>query len=68
MRAETAAAYTDEKSVEAFRRRVGTLYPQGVNIDGRGEIWLREALDAAISKLDRTTGAAARVSDVADLL
>lgn len=53
MRAETAAAYVDEKSVEAFRRAVPSLYPQPLTIKGKGERWLREDLDAAI---DRMTG------------
>jgi hypothetical protein len=41
MRAETAAAYVDERSVEAFRRAVGTLYPKPVIISGKGGRWLR---------------------------
>jgi hypothetical protein len=32
MRAETAAAYLDEKSVEAFRRGVGTVYPVPIKV------------------------------------
>ena len=36
MRAETAAAYVDERSVETFRRRIGSVYPHPVNVSGRG--------------------------------
>jgi hypothetical protein len=53
MRAGTAAAYVDECSVEAFRRAVGTLYPEPVRISGKGERWLKEDLDAAIERLAR---------------
>lgn len=57
MRAATAAAYVDETSVEAFRRACGRgkLYPSPKNIEGKGERWLREDLDAA---LDRAHGKA----------
>lgn len=68
MRAATAAAYVDEVSVEAFRRRVPAVYPAPVSISGRGEVWLREALDQAIDRLDRQPGAATRVPDIADLV
>jgi hypothetical protein len=51
MRAEQAAAYLGEKSVGAFRRAVGTLYPRPINVPGKGERWLKEALDRAIDKL-----------------
>ena len=51
MRAETAAAYCDESSVEAFRRSVGQLYPSPVNVRGKGDRWLKEDLDAAIERL-----------------
>jgi hypothetical protein len=53
MRAETAAAYCDERSVEAFTRRVGTVYPEPINVSGRGRLWLREDLDTAIEQLAR---------------
>ena len=45
---ETAARYLDEKSVEAFRRGVATIYPKPRKLWDR---WLREDLDAAIEKL-----------------
>lgn len=65
MRAETAAAYLDEVSVQAFRRKVGSVYPRPVNVSGRGQVWLKDDLDRAISKLD---GKGAVVQDAADLL
>jgi hypothetical protein len=51
MRADTAAAYVDEPSVEAFLRRAGTVYPRGRNITGRGRVWAKGDLDMAIAVL-----------------
>jgi hypothetical protein len=65
MRAETAARYVDEKSVEVFRRRVGSVYPRPVNVSGRGDVWLKDQLDAAIAKLK---GETADAVDAASLL
>jgi hypothetical protein len=65
MRAPTAAAYVDERSVEAFRRRVGSLYPEPINVSGRGALWLKDDLDQAIERL---TGRSASVKDAADVL
>ena len=65
MRAETAAAYVDERSVTAFRRGVGTLWPKPIRFKGKGERWLREDLDAAI---EATTGRPSTVRDAADVL
>lgn len=65
MRAATAAAYVDEPSVEAFRRAVGTLYPNPRKISGKGDRWLREDLDAA---LDRIHGKEVAFRDAADVL
>ena len=65
MRAETAARYVDEKSVASFRRRVGSVYPRPVNVSGRGDVWLKDQLDAAIAKLK---GEAADAVDAASLL
>ena len=65
MRAQTAAAYLDERSVEAFRRAVGKLYPLPVLIDGKGERWLKEDLDKAI---ERITSRLSTVRDAADVL
>ena len=41
MRARTAAAYCDERSVEAFLRSVGSIYPEPVKVAGKGGRWLR---------------------------
>jgi|KBSMisStaDraftv2_1062788.scaffolds.fasta_scaffold5387262_1 hypothetical protein len=51
MRVEQAAAYVGEKSVDTFRRAVGTHYPRPIKVPGKGERWLREKLDQAIDKL-----------------
>lgn len=51
MTAATAARYCDESSVQAFRRRVGTVYPAPVVI-GRGrQKWLKREIDAALACL-----------------
>ena len=65
MRAESAAAYVDEKSVESFRRSVGTLYPEPVRISGKGDRWLRDDLDIAINRL---IGVDTIAQDAADVL
>ena len=65
MRASTAAAYVDERSVGAFRRSVGKLWPKPLKLAGKGERWLKEDLDAAI---ERSTGRAVYVRDAADVL
>lgn len=65
MRAETAAAYCDERSVEAFTARVGKVYPRPVVISGRGRVWLKEDLDAVIATI---MGRPAEFVDAADLL
>jgi hypothetical protein len=64
MRAETAAAYVDERSVESFLRRVGTVYPRPRNISGRGQMWVKEDLDKMVSG----TAQERVVRDVAHLL
>lgn len=53
MRAQTAAAYTDEKSVKSFLRRAGSIYPPPLRIPGRGRVWTKESLDEAIDRLTR---------------
>lgn len=64
MRAKTAAGYCDEKSVDAFRKSVGTLYPLPHRIPGKGDRWLREELDSALDNLlDETI-----VRDAAEVL
>jgi hypothetical protein len=65
MRAATAARYLDEKSVEAFRRGVGTLYPAPVKVPGKGERWLKDKLDEAI---DRLSGSVGHLKDASDVL
>lgn len=53
MRAETAAAYVDEVSVEAFLRACGQgkLYPSPKKVEGKGDRWLIEDLDAALERI-----------------
>jgi hypothetical protein len=65
MRAATAAAYVDERSVDAFRRAVGTIWPSPISLVGKGERWLKEDLDAAI---DRASRRPSNVRDAADVL
>jgi hypothetical protein len=65
MRARTAAAYVDERSVDAFRRAVGLLWPEPIRIAGKGERWLKEDLDAAI---DARMNRPANTRDAADVL
>ena len=65
MRATTAAAYVDERSVDAFRRSVGTLWPQPLVVAGKGERWLKEDLDAAI---DMASNRSTLIRDAADVL
>jgi hypothetical protein len=75
MRAETAAAYCDEVSVEAFLRRVGSDYPGARHMSGRGRVWLKSEIDAAIDRIagqhpgnDQTRPQEAGVVDAAELL
>lgn len=65
MRAETAARYVDERSIQTFRRSVGKVYPRPIRISGKGERWLKDHLDQAISRL---FGSAGTVFDIADAL
>lgn len=51
MCADTAAAYVDEPSVEAFLRRAGTVYPAGRTINGRGRVWAKGDLDTYIRQI-----------------
>jgi hypothetical protein len=48
MRAELAAAYCGEATVEAFINRVGKEYPLPRVNDGRRRLWLQDDLDQAI--------------------
>lgn len=65
MRAETAAAFCDERSVEAFLRSVGTLYPKPKPISGKGDRWLRADLERAIRRIHLGE---VMVEDAADVL
>ncbi len=65
MRARTAAAYVDERSVGAFLRSVGKLWPEPLTLAGKGERWLKEDLDAAI---DRASNRLSLIRDAADVL
>ena len=65
MRAETAAAYLDETSVEAFRRSIGTLYPPAHKVPAKGDRWLKDELDIAI---ERIAGVPVEVTDAAQVL
>ena len=61
MRADTAAAYVDEKSVTTFLAAAGNgskkLYPEARTIVGKGKRWLIEDLDAALDRVHgRGTG------------
>jgi hypothetical protein len=64
MTAETAAGYMNECSVEAFLRRVGSVYPRARNISGRGRVWLRRDLDRTIRQISGEEA----VEDAANLL
>lgn len=55
MRAETAAAYVDELSAEAFRRKVGSVYPEPSYGKGRGARWDRIEIDRACGKSEAPT-------------
>jgi hypothetical protein len=65
MRAETAARYVDEVSVEAFRRGVGSVYPGPIRVSGKGDRWVRDSLDEAI---DRLGGGVQKLRDASDVL
>lgn len=47
MRAETAAGYMDEVSVEAFLRKVPSVYPKPISGKGERRKWDKEDLDRA---------------------
>lgn len=48
MSAATAAAYLDEPSVEAFRRKVGSEYPLPVHGKRTRQKWDKVQLDRAV--------------------
>ena len=49
MRTDMAAAYVDEPSVEAFNRKVGSVYPLPVRGKGEARKWSKAELDKAIA-------------------
>lgn len=52
MRAETAAEYCDEVSVDAFLRSVRLgIYPKAHDVPRKGARWLPEELDQAIQQI-----------------
>jgi len=65
MRADTAARFCDEPSVDAFRRSVGKLYPRPYRVPGKGDRWSRGDLERALKRL---RGEEIDVPDAADLL
>ncbi len=65
MRAETAAAYVDERSVRAFLRSCGSVYPLPQRIAGKGNRWLKDHLDQAINRLFTS---AETIQDIAGLV
>lgn len=69
MRAETAAAYCDEPSVEAFLSKVAKgIYPPPVRCKGALPKWHRAKLDAAIARRHGLVVALGEVEDVAALI
>jgi hypothetical protein len=65
MRAETASRYVDETSVQAFRRRVGTVWPLPISGKGQRQKWDREDLDAAVARMK---GEPTQIFDAATVL
>jgi hypothetical protein len=49
MRAELAAGYVGEVTVEAFLKRVGKEYPPPRVAEGRRRLWLIDDLDRVIA-------------------
>ena len=70
MRSETAAAYVDEPSVQAFLTKVERgIYCQPVRLEGCLPKWAREKLDADLRRRHnlRTSGDGEVVEDISDL-
>ena len=65
LRAEQAAAFLGEKSVRAFRRRVGKIYSLPTRVPGRGDVWDREDLEQDAARL---MGNVETIQDAADVL
>jgi hypothetical protein len=66
MRAETAAAYVDEVSVQAFLRKVGTKYPRHWTGKGERRKWHIQDLDAATDPARRGASGQGAVPSLAD--
>lgn len=61
----TAAAYVDERSVEAFLRKVGSVYPAASCGKGRTAKWDRDEIDQV---MNARKGIAMTVLDAANVL
>jgi hypothetical protein len=69
MRAETAAAYCDEPSVEAFLAKVKLgIYPQPMRCKGSLPKWHRHKLDAAISRRHGLSHSQLEIEDATALI
>jgi hypothetical protein len=69
MRAETAAAYCDEPSVEAFLAKAGRgFYPPPMRCKGSLPKWHRSKLNAAIARRHGLLVAVDEIEDVAALI
>jgi hypothetical protein len=64
MTAEIAAAYVGERSVQAFRRSVGRLWPKPIIVPGKGQRWTREKVDEAIDGLSHDPDDVESAADV----
>jgi hypothetical protein len=65
MSARIAAIYVGEPSVDAFRRRVGTVWPLPVTGKGQRRKWDREDLDTVVGRMK---GQPTQVFDAATVL
>jgi hypothetical protein len=52
MRADMAAAYVDERSIDTFLKKVGSIYAQPFRGKGRNGFWYRASLDAIQGSTD----------------
>jgi hypothetical protein len=69
MRAETAAAYCDEPSVEAFHSKVARgIYPSPTREKGALPKWHRSKLDASIAQRHGLQLVASMAEDVTGLI
>jgi hypothetical protein len=69
MRSDTAAAYCDEPSVEAFQSKVESgIYPKPLRQTGCAAKWYRPALDAAIARRHNTRNDGTQIVDTASLI